>query len=153
VVAVIFQRNTGTGDIAYSKVALEGLKVFFQDPMFDAIDPLEAHAVDELTGLSVSPDRNEEGSVVLVVNTATVALLYDCNGQDQQINIKQVNALELLASLDAAENARFRLYKMGAEAEPFTTCGLVLPELMPLPTPTATLDPLQFSVEPGTPEE
>jgi len=54
-----------------------------------------------------------------------------------------VNAVELLTSLDAAENAQLYLYLMPLNAKAMTTSGLWLPELVILPVkPTPTVAPI-----------
>ena len=136
------QSNDGT----YSKVTIENLRVLYLSPEFKAIDP---NAVNEIpkgkSGTVVMTERNDSGVVILAVSITASNIVYDFSKVEPSMGIKNrvVNAVELLTSLDAADNARLYLYLMPLNAKEMTTSGLWLPELVILPyKPTPTINPI-----------
>lgn len=128
----------------YAKVTVEGLRVLYVSPEFLAQDPAALQPQEDQQGLlSLPAQRQTEGTVVLAVPTRPMAVAYDFTDPGVEDQVRYVNAVELLAALDGAQNARISLYLMPREAEAFASSGLFLPDLVlfPQPTPTPTITP------------
>jgi len=136
---------------AYSKATIENLRVLYMTPSFTAEKPGDENGAvvtpDPVTGIAVQKDRSKEGTVVLAVPVEAMAVVYDFKTISPDIpgQTRLVNAIELLAALNAAENTALTLYLMPDESEPFASSGIWLPDLMvfaatstPTPTPTNT---------------
>lgn len=134
VVAVIFP-ETGSG--AFSKVTIEGLRVLYVSPEFSAYVP-ESPQAGAQTGISISSlrQRRQEGTVVLAVPTAPMPVRYALPDGGEEM--RTVNALELLAALNAAQNAAISLYVMPEKANAFVSAGLFLEDLLPSEAITQT---------------
>lgn len=133
---------------AYAKAAIENLRVLYLSPEFKAIDPNLVNTVQKGTSGSVTvKERKSSGEVILAVSINASTIIYDFSEVEPALGIKKkvVNVVELLTSLDAAENAKLYLYLMPQDAEEMVTSGLFLPDLVILPyEPTPTIDPNQF---------
>lgn len=142
--AIITVRNQSS-DGTYSKVTIENLRVLYISPEFKAIDPSAVNEVPKgKSGTVVMTERKESGVVVLAVSITDSTIVYDFSKVEPALGTKSkvVNAVELLTSLDAADNAMLYLYLMPLNAKPMTTSGLWLPELVILPyKPTPTISP------------
>ena len=147
--AVIFLQGA-TEQGAFSKAVLEGMRVLYISPDFNALDPQDVAQYDEFTGLSLSRQRAREGAVVLAVPITAKAIIYDFAAQMAISQVQQVNSLELLAALEAASNAELSLYLMPQPAEPFASSGLWLPDLVITPAPTATPTETPIGWQPPT---
>lgn len=139
--------TTGT----FTKASIEPVRVLYISPDFQALDPDYEPEVDEITGLTRTETRETEGTVMLAVSTATEAILYDFTGSDSPNVERRVNALELLAALDATSDASLSLYLLPENAAEFSTSGLYLPDLVVTPGPTPTNTPTPEGYQP-TPE-
>ena len=132
----------------YSKIAIENLRVLYLSPEFKAIDPNLVNTVPKGTGGTVTVnERKSSGEVILAVSINANTIVYDFSEVEPSLGTKTrvVNAVELLTSLDAADNAKLYLYLMPQNAEEMVTSGLFLPDLVILPyKPTPTIDPSQF---------
>ena len=135
----------GMGEVgAFSKVAIENLRVLYMSPTFRAADPMALLSTpDPMAAGSLSTSRSHEGAVVLAVPIAAQAVAYDFSAADPSIptQVRMVNALELLSGVGASDNAKVSLYLMPQNADPFTTSGLWLPDLIVRITPTPTPTP------------
>ncbi len=135
----------GAGEMgAFSKVAVENLRVLYLSPEFRASDPMYALSTpDPLSAGGVNSSRAREGAVVLAVPVEAQAVAYDLTSLDPNsaIQTRAVNALELLSAVGTSENAQVSLYLMPADASPFTSSGLWLPDLIVRLTPTSTPTP------------
>lgn len=141
--ALIFEQ-----DGAYSKVTVEGLRVLYLSSDFRVgySNSSNAGAAGGSGGVTVvqpQQQRKTEGTVVLAVPVKMQTIAYDFGdpnhpGAGGTLVPRPVSVLELLAALNAAQNATLSLYGMPATAEPFTTSGLFLPNLILLPTATPT---------------
>lgn len=142
VVAVMEVQNPGAVPGTYSKATIEPLRVLYLSPEFQ-VRAQATPAVDPVTGLPRTGDERElEGTVVLAVPTSAQVVFYDFADLEAANELVPVNALELLAALDASNTATLSLYLVPGGAEGFATSGLFLPDLVrtpvPMPTPTAT---------------
>lgn len=135
----------------FSKATVENLRVLYITPSFLALDPAEATGSvvtpDPETGIAVERERTDEGVVVLAVPINGMAVTYDFTASGHESQSRLVNAIELLAALDAADTATLSLYLMPKDAEGMNTSGLWLPSLLITPgatlEPTATVSPAQ----------
>ncbi len=133
VVAVVFP-EMGRG--AFSKVAVEGLRVLYIAPEFSAAVPEPPLPQGVGAPLSALRQRRTEGTVILAVPTAPLPVRYARpDGQEEE---RLVNVLELLSALNVAQNATLYLYAAPEGAQPFATAGLFLEELLPSGTITRT---------------
>lgn len=146
-VTAILTDGDYTAQGVFSKAAVEGLRLLYIQPSFQAEDPAEAAGKvitpDPQTGIAVQRQRSKEGVVVLAVPVKAQAVVYDFQsaGIEATTAVRLVNAVELLTALDQADNVKLSLYLMPDEAQPMNTSGLWLPELVirqMTPTPTAT---------------
>jgi pilus assembly protein CpaB len=139
--------TTGT----FTKAMIEPVRVLYLSPEFQALDPDYQPEVDEITGLTRTETREQEGTVMLAVSTDTLAILYDFKGSDSPNVERSVNALELLAAMDSSSDAVLSLYLVPEGAAEFSTSGLYLPDLVVTPGPTPTNTPTPDGYQP-TPE-
>jgi Flp pilus assembly protein CpaB len=134
---------------SYSKATIEGMKVLYISPDFQAEDPdgpsIEGTPDFSTMAMLSANERETDGIVVLAVSVRNKTILYDYSDVDAMIpgETRIVNSLELLAALDSSEYAKLSLYLMPDEgAEAFTTGGLWIPDLIvtaaATPTPTET---------------
>jgi len=129
---------------AFSKAAIEGLKVLYISPEFRAVD----HTTDPTPAADqayVPPtERQTSGTVVLAVPVDNKALVYDFEKNaagDAEVHnqYRAVNAIELIAALNASGTDDLYLYLMPSkDAQPFTTTGLWVPDLVVRSGATAT---------------
>jgi pilus assembly protein CpaB len=129
---------------AFSKVVIENLRVLYLSPAFRASDPMAFQSTpDPLSDSAAASSRAREGAVVLAVPVEAQAVVYDLASLDPAATneTRSISALELLSALDASDNARITLYLMPQNADPFTTSGLWLPDLIVQITPTPTATP------------
>lgn len=135
----------GTGEMgAYSKVAIENLRVLYLSPEFRAADPMSTFSTpDPLSSSGVNSTRAREGAVVLAVPVTAQAVAYDLTSADPNgsVQTREINALELLSAVGNSDNAAVSLYLMPQNASAFTTSGLWLPDLIVRSTPTPTATP------------
>jgi pilus assembly protein CpaB len=147
IITVKNQINEGT----YSKVTIENLRVLYLSPEFIAIDPSAVNAIPkDKSGNVVIKERKGSGVVILAVSINANTIVYDFSKVEPALGIKNrmVNPIELLTSLDAADNAKLYLYLMPMNAKAMTTSGLWLPELVILPyQPTPTINPNQVVIQ------
>lgn len=127
----------------YSKATVENLRVLYVDPNFRAQNDAEPAVVtpDPLTGSAAQRQRQTAGAVVLAVPTSLQAVVYDFAGVPDAppSQTRQVNAIELLAALSGSGQTSLSLYLMPDNPKPFTSPGLLLPQLvLPNVTPTPT---------------
>jgi Flp pilus assembly protein CpaB len=125
VVAVVLE-----SDRAFAKVTVEGLRVLYVDPAFAASVPEPLPAAAGGLSFSALRQRRGEGVVVLAVPTSPMPVLF--RGPDGAEERRMVSALELLAALSEAQNARLSLYAAPPEARPFATSGLSLEDILPI---------------------
>jgi Flp pilus assembly protein CpaB len=125
VVAVVLE-----SDRAFAKVTVEGLRVLYVDPAFAASVPEPPPAAAGSLSFSALRQRRGEGVVVLAVPTSPMPVLF--RGPDGAEERRMVSALELLAALSEAQNARLSLYAAPPEARPFATSGLSLEDILPI---------------------
>ncbi len=139
----------------YSKVTLEGLRVLYLDPRFAAEGSSDSSMQAVGTpnsllagagGISTTSERAQTGFVVLAVPTGLQPVTYDFSAENAAPETRSVNVLELLAGLDSTSGAEITLYLMpGENADPFSSPGLWLPNLVVTPgttlTPTPTTTP------------
>lgn len=142
-ISAIIKMNTFGGEGAYAKAAIEDLRVLYLSPEFKAIDP---NAMKGSSGSASSSalERKTTGAVILAVPITATTIVYDFSKVEPSLGTKNrvVNAIELLTSLDAAENAQLYLYLMPMNSTAMTTSGLWLPDLVILPIkPTPTVNP------------
>lgn len=132
----------------YSKIAIENLRVLYLSPEFKAIDPNMVNTVPKGANGTVSVnERKPTGEVILAVSVNANTIVYDFSEVQPSLGTREkvVNAVELLTSLDAADNAKLYLYLMPLDAEQMVTSGLFLPDLVILPyEPTPTINPAQL---------
>ena len=145
--AIITINNLGSLG-SYSKATIENLRVLYLSPEFKALDPnvVNQAAADKSAAVN---ERKQSGVVILAVSTASSTITYDFSKVAPLLGIKNkvVNAVELLTSLDAADNAQLYLYLMPLNPKEMTTSGLWLPDLVILPyQPTPTITPNQIAV-------
>jgi pilus assembly protein CpaB len=138
--AIISLSNMGEQG-TYSKVTIENLRVLYLSPEFLTTDP---NAAKDKNGNTVNAARKTTGVVILAVSIEDTTIVYDFTRVEPLLGIqnRMVNPVELLTSLDAADNAQLYLYLMPLNAKLMTTSGLWLPELVILPIkPTPTIIP------------
>lgn len=166
VVATVFDRDSGD---AYSKVVVHGLRVLYIPSNFRAVEPVSAQeqqsarnrTSDGVVVLAVPVDKRVLSYVYQdgygVFPPTPTALPVDPNitpdpnatptaipTPDLTQPVKQlaVNVLELLASLNNADNTSLMLVLEPDDANEFLTGGLFVPSLLSLP-PTPTPQPAQ----------
>jgi len=123
VVAVVLD-----SDRAFAKVTVEGLRVLYVDPAFAASVPEPPPSAVGGISLSSLRQRRGEGVVVVAVPTAPMPVLFQTPDGSQER--RMVSALELLAALSEAQNARLSLYAVPPEGRPFATSGLSLEDII-----------------------
>lgn len=144
-------------DGSFSKAAVENLRVLYISPDFSATQPQVQPTNSD--GAYIPPaERSATGTVVLAVPIENKALIYDFEkntGAESEIHnqYRTLNAIELLAALNASGEADLYLYLMPDNAEPFTTTGLWVPDLVVRGGATATPTALPGSIKdlPATP--
>ena len=148
VVAAIRVQSPGSASGTFSKATIEPLRVLYLSPEFVAHDPGTTPEADPITGLVRSNTREQEGTVVLAVPTDAQVVLYDFSGREAPNQARIINAIELLAALEASANASLSLYLVPEGARQFASSGLFLPDLVitPGPTPTPTVTPEGFEL-------
>jgi Flp pilus assembly protein CpaB len=143
IVASITEDSYDGASGSFTKSTIEGVRVMYLDPRFEAQSPDVARPEDEeannaLSGNTVD-DRAREGTVILAVPVEMQSILYDYTTLGGVSETRQVNTIELLAGLGATDSATLTLYLMpGGEAQAFSSPGLWLPDLARTPVPTAT---------------
>jgi pilus assembly protein CpaB len=136
--------KTHTG--SFAKASIEGLRVLYVDPLWSAsksqpsIAPKGTPQANALSGGVQTNERAKDGSIILAVPTDLQTILYDFSETTGSASeTRKVNALELLAALGLTDGAKLSLYLLPTgEAAPFTSPGLLVPDLAVLPKPTAT---------------
>lgn len=143
-------------DGSFSKAAVENLRVLYISPNFSAAQPQAQPTSAD--GAYIPPtERATTGTVVLAIPTDNKALIYDFEkgSVDTEVHnqYRTLNAIELLAALNASGEAELYLYLMPKDAQPFTTTGLWVPDLVVRAGATATPTPLPGSIQdlPATP--
>ena len=137
--AVIFNNQA-----AYSKVTAEGFRVLYVSPEFRAgYTTMQSASLSGGTS-AIPQQRATEGIVLLAVPTTLIDVKYDYTFIGGIVTVEKVNAVELIAAISAAGNAKIILYKMPQNPAEMNSPGLFLPDLIfiptstPLPTPTET---------------
>lgn len=128
----------------YAKAVIEGVRVLWLSPEFQAQSSSAADATDD--ELLVVKRQAKEGVVVLAVPITTQAVIYDFKELGLEPERRTVNAVELLSALDqGSTNVALSLYLVPPGAKKMDTAGLFLPDLAvtpgPTPTPTPTAIP------------
>jgi pilus assembly protein CpaB len=133
---------------AFSKAAIEGLRILYVDPLWAASRATTASSAasaeatpqaNALVGGVQTNERTKEGTVILAVPTDLQTIVYDFSRTTGETATREVSALELLAALSNTDGAKLSLYLMPGEgAAQFTTPGLWMPDLAVMPQPTAT---------------
>ena len=151
--AVIYAEDYNNSG-AFSKAAIEGLRVLYISPEFEALDPAPDIPADDETAtslmqLGVQPEREQKGTLVLAASIEEETILY--NHADHYENLENVEIvitpLELLSALENADNARLSVYLMPKDPDAVVSSGLWVPDLVvtpaftPTPTPSPTPDP------------
>ena len=141
----------GQGGQTYAKATVEGLRVLYVSPDFQA-QPEAASALGAqddtgvmsgattTTTMGGAPSQAQTGVVVLAVPTSAQAVVYDFSDLGLPAETREVNAVELLSALDQS-GAKLSLYLAPKQAQPMTTGGLLLPDLVVTPGPTPTPNP------------
>ena len=126
---------------SYGKTVIENLRVLYLSPEFKAIDPAAGTVKTGTT--SGALDRKQSGVVILAVSVRDTTIVYDFSKTEPSLGIKNrsVNGVELLTSLDAAQNAQLYIYLMPMNAREMTTSGLYLPDLVILSRKAAQITP------------
>lgn len=150
VLATITQDNYDGTSGSFTKATIEGVRVMYIDPNFEAHSPdvvVPDATQSPLVGNTVN-DRAREGTVILAVPIEMQSILYDYSSLGGISETRKVNTLELLAGLGATDAATLTLYLMpGENSAQFSSPGLYLPDLVrtpiptPTPSPTPTLSP------------
>lgn len=127
---------------AYSKAVIENLRVLYLSPEFKAIDPAISAGKSGTTAGAL--ERKQSGVVILAVSVKDVTVVYDFSKTEPTLGTKNrsVNAVELLTSLDAAQNAQLYIYLMPMNAKDMITSGLYLPDLVILSRKAAQAAPV-----------
>ena len=147
VIATIQEDGYDGSSGSFSKATIEGVRVMYIDPRFEASSPdvaVPEATPDALTGGVTTNDRAREGTVILAVPVDMQSILYDYSSVHGISETRKVNTLELLAGLGATDSATLTLYLMpNGDPQRFTSPGLWLPDLVrtPAPTPTPTITP------------
>jgi pilus assembly protein CpaB len=162
--AVIYAEDYNSSG-AFSKAAIENLKVLYISPEFEALDPAPQISPDDETSaslmqLGVEPERELKGTLVLAASIKEESIIY--NHADHYENLENVEIvitqLELLSALENADNARLSVYLMPKQPENVVSSGLWVPDLVvtpaftPTPTPSPTPDPFLTGTPYNTPE-
>jgi pilus assembly protein CpaB len=155
--AVIIAAGGQQREGSFSKAAIEGLKVLYISPDFQAEDPdgpnIEGTPDLGTMAMLSANEREDEGIIVLAVPIRNKTILYDYSDTDVMIPGERriVNSIELLAALDNSEYTKMSLYLMPDEgAESFTTGGLWVPDLIVTAGPTPTLTETPWGYDPTT---
>jgi len=142
--AVIFGNN-----VVYSKVTVEGFRVLYVTPEFRAGYGGGASNGVSSNSVSIANTRATTGTVVLAVPTSLVDVKYDFTYLGGNVEVRKVNAVELIAILTASNNSKIMLYKLPANAATMESPGLYLPDLVIIPTPSP--EPTTMITPEGTP--
>ncbi len=140
ITAVIYGNN-----IAFSKVTMESFRVLYVSPEFRAGFGVQQYADSSDSSSTFAQERSEQGTVLLAVPIALMDVKYDFSFMGGTVEIRKVNAVEMIAALSASGNSRIVLYKVPLNPETMDSPGLYLPDLIliptpsPAPTPTGTL--------------
>ncbi|MCD4673075.1 MAG: Flp pilus assembly protein CpaB [Anaerolineaceae bacterium] len=157
--AVIYAEDYNSSG-AFSKAAIENLRVLYISPEFEALDPAPQIPSDDETSaslmqLGIEPERELKGTLVLAASIKEESILY--NHADHYENLENVEIvitqLELLSALENADNARLSVYLMPKQPDQVISSGLWVPDLVVTPafTPTATPSPTPDPFLTGTP--
>lgn len=140
ITAVIYGNN-----IAFSKVTMEGFRILYVSPEFRAGFGVQQYADSSDSSSTFSQERSEQGTVVLAVPIELMNVEYDFSFMGGTVEVRRVNAVEMIAALSASGNSRIVLYKVPLNPDTMQSPGLYLPDLIliptpsPAPTPTGTL--------------
>lgn len=118
---------------SYAKAVIENLRVLYLSPEFKALDPGSVGTTAKANiGASTALERKQSGVVILAVSVKDSTIVYDFAKVEPSLSTKSrsVNAVELLTSLDAAQNASLYMYLMPMNAKEMITSGLFLPDLV-----------------------
>jgi pilus assembly protein CpaB len=142
VVATILEDNYDGSSGSFTKTTIEGVRVMYLDPRFEAQSPDVARpeaTPDALSAGNTVNERAREGTVILAVPIDMQSILYDYSSLGGVSETRKVNTLELLAGLGATDSATLTLYLMpNGDPQNFSSPGLWLPDLVRTPVPTAT---------------
>jgi hypothetical protein len=151
IVAVIFGNQQ-----AYSKVTVEGLRVLWISPEFRRGFTSFNTSSSDGSSVSSMQDRSTSGVVMVAVPVDWMVVSYDFTNlnPDSKPAEKKINVIELLAALNSSGNARVQMYLMPKEAgtTPMNSSGLIVDDLILVPTPTDTPVPTA-TLRPGETRE
>lgn len=158
-VNALIHQTEGQENGSFSKAAIENLKVLYISPSFSATAGQAQPQPTTTDGSYIPPtERSTTGTVVLAVPVDNQALVYDFEKNNVNTDVhnqyRTVNSIELLAALNASGEADLYLYLMpDKDAQPFTTTGLWVPDLVVRGGATATPTALPGSINqlPATP--
>jgi Flp pilus assembly protein CpaB len=131
ITAVIFGNN-----VAFSKVTMEGFRVLYVSPEFRAGFEAQQYMDGSDSSSTFAQERSEQGTVVLAVPIQLIDVRYDFSFMGGTVEVRKVNAVEMIAALTASGNSKIVLYKMPANPETMQSPGLYLPDLVLIPTPS-----------------
>jgi pilus assembly protein CpaB len=131
ITAVIFGNN-----VVFSKVTAEGFRVLYVTPEFRAGYGGGSTGGVSSSSVSIANTRASTGTVVLAVPTELIDVKYDFTYLGGTVEVRKVNAVELISVLSVSNNAKIILYKLPANAATMESPGLYLPDLVVIPTPS-----------------
>lgn len=139
---------------SFSKATIEGLRVLYVDPRFSAaqdanVAPQSTEDAGLAGGYTVN-ERANSGTVTLAVPISLQSVMYDFSSYNVPSETRVVNALELLAAVNAMSDASITLYLMpGENAVQFSSPGLWLNDMAVSPyTPTPEPTPFPYTPRP-----
>ncbi len=118
----------------YAKVVIEGLRVLYVSPDFQALH--ETGSEDPLLG-SIGSMKAKEGAVVVAVPAEPVNVVYEFQTFGAENVTMPVNPVELLAALQMSDGARLSLFLVPPNAEvSIRTSGFFVPAMVVFPQPS-----------------
>ncbi len=118
----------------YAKVVIEGLRVLYVSPEFQALQ--ETGSEDPLLG-SIGSMKSKEGAVVVAVPAEPVNVVYEFQTFGAENVTMPVNPVELLAALQMSDGARLSLFLVPPNAEvSIRTSGFFVPAMVVFPQPS-----------------
>ncbi len=143
----VIESGSASEQGTYSKSTVENLRVLYLSPEFLATEDSTntvTNTTDNTTA-TTKTDRKSTGALVLAVPIDSETVSYDFTDVEPELGIQKrvVSVVEMLAALEASDNAKLFIYLMPKDADKMVTSGLWLPELIIKPyKPTPTLNPL-----------
>jgi pilus assembly protein CpaB len=150
VTAVVLQQS-GT----FAKVIAENLRVLYLSPDFEALDPAVLLPEEDagLVAGGTSVQREPTGVVILAVPIDLMGVPYEFSPYGVASSTRLINVVDLLPALEHAREVELSLFLQPEQAQPFTTAGVYVPDLVitPGPSPTPTVTPTPTHTPAGTP--